>query len=168
MSTLSYNDFKPVYYDENTLLGKFYKSFTLFVLFIIPVKVARVYAILSIISAIYKIRNKEFSLRTISVEYMEQFLNTLVKREALYLPMSTTNWYWQESFFDKTYIVNNENITLRDMILDNSIFYNHIREIVGMFLAELPVSLKFKLRLPNEHFYLKTKHSVMSAIVHHR
>lgn len=156
---------KPCY-NNKSLMNKFYKNLTLFLFFILPSKIANIFINLSILATIYDIRNINFCPDKINIDKIHSLLKVTVSEEILLLPSYTIHWFWDESFLNTTTVINSKEYTIKEIIRDSNLFFNHMRLVIGIFLNHLPNSMKLKLGINDEMKRIEVKHNLMNILIY--
>lgn len=152
--------------NNKSLLNKFYKNLTLFLFFILPSKIANIFINLSILAIIYDIRNINFCTDKINTDRIHSLLKVTVSEEILLLPNYTIHWFWDENFLNTKTTINNQEYTLKEIIRDSGLFFNHMRLVIGMFLNHLPNSMKLKLGVSDTKKRIEVKHNLMNILIY--
>lgn len=152
--------------NQNSLLSKFYKNFTLFLFLILPRQIANIFINLSIIAIIYDIRNITFSEEKINTDKIHNLLKITVSKEILLLPNYTIHWFWDDAFLNTTTVINSKTYTLKEIISDSFLFFKHMRLIIEMFINHLPHSMKFKLGVTDIKKRIEIKHNLMNILIY--
>jgi transcription elongation factor Elf1 len=119
----------------------------LFLFFILPNIITKTFINLSILAVIYDIRNVTFSTDHLNTDKIRTLLQISVSEEILLLPGYTIHWFWNDNFLNTVTTVHGEELTLRELITDNKLFFTHLRTIIDLFVANLPNLLKIKMGL---------------------
>lgn len=152
--------------NDRSLLNKFYKHLTLFLFFILPSKIANIFINLSIIAIIYDIRNINFTAERFNHDKVNDLLKITVSEEILLLPNYTIHWFWDETFLNTKTMINQKEYTLREIIRDSSLFFSHLRLVIGMFLNHLPNSMKMKIGVNDTRKRITVKHNIMNILMY--
>lgn len=152
--------------NNHSLLNKFYKHLTLFLFFILPSKIANIFINLSIIAIIYDIRNINFTAEKFHHDKVQNLLKVTISEEILLLPNYTIHWFWDENFLNTKTVINNKEYTLKEIIQDSTLFFGHLRYVIGMFLNHLPQSMKFKLGVTDTRKRIMVKHNIMNILLY--
>jgi hypothetical protein len=102
--------------------------------------------------------------------FNEDKLNQLLKisfsEEIMTLPSYTVHWFWNEDLLNKKVTIDHQQLSLKEIICNDSVLYKHLRLITDTLLEHLPKSLKFKLNLTETKERLIFKHNVMNMLIY--
>ncbi len=148
------------------ITNRIYKQITLFLFFILPNIITKTFINLSILAVIYDIRNVTFSTDHLNTDKIRSLLQISVSEEILLLPGYTIHWFWNDSFLNTVTTVHGKDITLRELIINNELFFTHLRTIIDLFVANLPNLLKIKMGLMKARNRIEVKKNLMHIILH--
>ena len=151
---------------NNSILDSFYKRVMLLLFFILPKKVSSIFVNLSLLSIIYRIRDVRLDELTVNKDKIEHFLKVYINEDVLLLPYYTTYWFWNEEFLSRKIFIENKEMTIYNAVADQKVFIKHFREILDLFLDNLPGILKLKLGLNQEKNRMIIKHNVVHSLLH--
>jgi len=150
----------------NQLITELYKHITLAVFLILPSRVAKVFVSLSILALIYDIKNINVKNKRFNEEKLNRLLNISFNEEIMLLPSYTVHWFWKEEILRKDIVIDDQVMTLKDIILNDKMLYRHLRYVTDILLENIPKTLKFKLNLTETKDRLVVKHSVMNLLIY--
>lgn len=147
-------------------LTQLYKHLTLALFFILPSRVAATFVSLSILALIYDLKKIDVKKQNINEDKLNQLLNLSFNEEIMVFPSYTVHWFWNENILNKRLMIDNQALTLKDVIQNDNILYKQLRCVTDILLENLPKTLKFKLNLTETKDRLVVKHNVMNLLMY--
>lgn len=139
---------------------------TLALFFILPTRVASTFVSLSILALIYDLKKIDISKKNYNEDKLNQLLKLSFSEEIMVLPSYTVHWFWNDNILNKRMIIDNQSLTLKDVIQNDNILYKNLRCVTDTLLENIPKSLKLKLNLAETKERLVVKHNVMNLLMY--
>ena len=149
-----------------TFSTQVYKHLTLALFFILPSRVAATFVSLSILALIYDLKKIDVKKKNFNEDKLNQLLKISFSEEIMVLPSYTLHWFWNENILNKTVEIDNQSMTLKDIIKNDNVLYKNLRYVTDILLENIPKSLKIKLGLNQTKERLVVKHSVMNLLMY--
>lgn len=143
-----------------------YKHMTLTLFFILPARVASTFVSLSILALIYDLKKVDVTRKNFNEDKLNQLLKISFSQEIMVLPSYTVHWFWNENILNKKVEIDNQSMTLKDIITNDNVLYKNLRYVTDILLENIPKSLKIKLGLNQTKERLVVKHSVMNLLMY--
>lgn len=148
------------------LITQVYKHLTLALFFILPIRVAATFVSLSILALIYDLKKIDVKKKNFNEDKLNQLLKISFSEEIMTLPSYTVHWFWKEDILNKSVMIDNQSMTLKDIIKNDNLLHKNLRFVTDTLLENIPKSLKFKLNLTETKDRLIMKHNVMNLVMY--
>ena len=143
-----------------------YKHMTLTLFFILPTRVASTFVSLSILALIYDLKKVDVKKKNFNEDKLNQLLKMSFSEDIMVLPSYTVHWFWNDNILNKRMTIDNQSMTLKDVIQNDGILHKNLRYVTDTLLENIPKSLKLKLNLAETKDRLVVKHNVMNLLMY--